>query len=288
MDSVIPKSNLKFKHYYFIILAILIVPKLLKVNIRNPISINLYYLMYSSIKSYLLYLLVSTFQKNFSCYEDINNKLESQNIYITEQEEIIDDLRLLKHDYNNILQSINGYIVTKQYDQLAEHINHLSCDCKRKCNSKIINPNIINQPAIYGIIGSKYCKAINKNIDFKLNVSTCINEISFDFTELSKILGILLDNAIEACEKSENPHIYINFYFNKLKHADMIEIKNTISKNNTIDLNAIFKKGVSSKKIKSGLGLWEVKKIIESKRNSQIYTNINNNEFSQTIIVEKN
>ena len=49
----------------------------------------------------------------------------------------------------------------------------------------------------------------------------------------------------------------------------------------------IFDKGVSSKKVKSGLGLWEVKNIISKKQNSQIYANIENNTFSQTIVIEK-
>ena len=45
--------------------------------------------------------------------------------------------------------------------------------------------------------------------------------------------------------------------------------------------------GESSKKVKSGLGLWEVKNIISKKQNSQIYANIENNTFSQTIVIEK-
>ena len=76
----------------------------------------------------------------------------------------------------------------------------------------------------------------------------------------------------------------------QLKQAhkqNMIEVKNSIKDNIVIDTKKIFNKGVSSKKKKSGIGLWEVKNIISSKDNSQIYANVEDNTFSQTIIIEK-
>ena len=51
-------------------------------------------------------------------------------------------------------------------------------------------------------------------------------------------------------------------------------------------MNKIFEKGVSSKRIKSGLGLWEVKRLVDSKKNSEIYTTVNNNMFSQELIIQ--
>ena len=128
---------------------------------------------------------------------------------------------------------------------------------------------------------------MTKNIKFDVDVETNIKEINFNFTDLSRILGILLDNAIEATEQADTKEMSISFSYNKRKQADMIEIKNHIKSNTKIDLNKIFDKGVSSKKIKSGLGLWEVKNIISKKHNSQIYANIENNTFSQTIVIEK-
>ena len=150
-----------------------------------------------------------------------------------------------------------------------------------------INPSVINQPAIYGIIASKYYLTISKNIDFELSVSTNISSICTDFTKLSRILGILMDNAIEASEKSEEPHIKLCFSYNPKKNADIISISNTIKEGITIDTNSIFKKGYSSKKVKSGIGLWEVKKILAKEENAQIFPDVKNNVFSQTIVIEK-
>ena len=49
----------------------------------------------------------------------------------------------------------------------------------------------------------------------------------------------------------------------------------------------VFKKGYSSKEVKSGIGLWEVKKLIDKSGNSQIYASIEKNQFIQNIIIEK-
>lgn len=281
-------KSLSIKEIIFSIILVIsiILPTMLRLkisNLRNNFDILSLSLIQLIITGALLYL---CFKYLHDCIKT-QSELRQEKIYNKTLAELVDNLRLLKHDYNNILQSINGYIITKQYDQLDEHIKRLTIDSKKIAEVEAINPEVINQPAIYGIIGAKYFRAANKNIDFNLSINTDISEISFDFTELSRILGILLDNAIEASEKSDNPHISIRFSYNKAKQADMIEIKNTIAKNSKIDLNKIFNKGVSSKHIKSGLGLWEVKKIISSKSNSQIYADISDNEFSQTIIVEK-
>ena len=79
----------------------------------------------------------------------------------------------------------------------------------------------------------------------------------------------------------------MTFKYDKAKQANIIIIKNSVIPNLNLDVSKIFNKGVSSKKLKSGIGLWEVKKLISSKSNSQIYASLKDNEFCQTIIIEK-
>ena len=214
-------------------------------------------------------------------------KIHQEELRVKNLTEVTDALRTIKHDYNNILQSINGYVITKQYDALNDHMFNLIKESQKITALESINPSVINQPAIYGIIASKYYLTISKNIDFELSVSTNISSICTDFTKLSRILGILMDNAIEASEKSEKPHIKLCFSYNPKKNADIISISNTIKEGITIDTNSIFKKGYSSKKVKSGIGLWEVKKILAKEENAQIFPDVKNNVFSQTIVIEK-
>ena len=249
--------------------------------------------LYFNVVNFRIYLsilflnLIIVLAKYTQYYIDSQDKLKQEKTYNKTLSELVDSLRIVKHDYNNILQTINGYIVTKQYDGLEKHLKKLYSETSKIATTEIVNPDVINQPAVYGIIGSKYNTAVDKNIKFDVDVETNIKEINFDFTDLSRILGILLDNAIEATEQADTKEMSISFSYNKKKQADMIEIKNHIKSNSKIDLNKIFDKGESSKKVKSGLGLWEVKNIISKKNNSQIYANLEDNTFSQTIIIEK-
>ena len=105
--------------------------------------------------------------------------------------------------------------------------------------------------------------------------------------DLSRILGILLDNAIEATKKSNNQYIRLEMKFDKRKNADIIRVINTFDTNIQIDLNKIYEKGFSTKKVKSGIGLWEVKKLVAKNPNSQIYATIEGKHFVQNVVIEK-
>ena len=100
------------------------------------------------------------------------------------------------------------------------------------------------------------------------------------------MFGILLDNAIEATLKSKNKYIKLEIHFDIKKNAHVIKIYNTYNNKENIDLTKIYDKGYSSKKVKSGIGLWEVKRMINSYNNSQIYATIENDFFIQNIIIE--
>ncbi len=274
-------ENLNVNNIIFFVNTIFLI--LLSINFGfyiNKINYNFYMLL-------LIY--ISLFILVKYCINYINSeyeKNESKN-YTNSLLKTIDKLKIIKHDHDNILLCINGYITTKEYDGLEYYVKDLINESHEISGSNSLNPTVINQPAIYGIIESKYSDAMKKNIKFNIDVDTNIQEINFNFTQLSRVVGILLDNAIEASSQAESKEMSIAFNYNKNKQADMIEVKNSIKDNIVIDTKKIFNKGVSSKKKKSGIGLWEVKNIISSKDNSQIYANVEDNTFSQTIIIEK-
>ena len=272
---------------FLILFFSIILPNVLKFE-TNKQSYDLAILSINIIQLISIFCLVFLYFKYINFYKKSESELTSEKKANENLNDVIDSIRIIKHDYNNILLALNGYIATKQFDQLETHIKKLMKEAELISEKESISPNLINQPAIFGVIDEKFNYAKKKNIRFNLKVLTDISKISFDFADLSRILGILLDNAIEASQKSDSPYVTLSFSYNKYKQANVIEIKNSIAPNIHIDLNKIFEKGESSKKEKSGLGLWKVKKIISTKANSQIYANIENKEFSQTIIIENN
>lgn len=283
-NDIIANFNTKNLVFLVVLSILLSTPNVIlyRYNLKN----NNLLLLASNISTIVLSIFIFlSFLFKEKQYNTIVSDLKQEKMHNKILNDTVDSLRLLKHDYNNILQSINGYIITKQYDSLNAHIKNLINNSKDLSNLECMCPEVINQPAIYGIVNEKYYKAKKKNISFRIEVFEDLKSLSIDSTKLSRILGILLDNAIEAAEKSDNPSVELKFIYNTSSNTHMIKVKNTFEKGKVIDTNKIFEKGESSKETKSGLGLWEVKKLINSEENAYIYANVlEQNKFEQTLI----
>ena len=113
-------------------------------------------------------------------------------------------------------------------------------------------------------------------------MTAAINCIKMKIYEFARILGILLDNAIEASEECEDKIINIIFRDDDRKHRQLVTIENTF-KNKNVDTVKIFGKGISEKENHTGLGLWEVNKILKKNNNVSLFTSKNEKYFSQQL-----
>lgn len=193
---------------------------------------------------------------------------------------LYDDVKGFKHDFNNIVSSIGGYIDTNDMEGLKEYFIPLREDCQRTNNIAMLNPNIINNPAIYSLLSSKYHKADGLGIKINFEFFVDLNEFEINSYEFSRILGILLDNAIEAASECKNKIINIYFRNEYTKNRHVVLISNTY-KDKNINTEEIFEKGKSGKDNHSGLGLWEVRQYVRKHNNLNIYTSKNDKYFSQ-------
>ena len=109
-----------------------------------------------------------------------------------------------------------------------------------------------------------------------------LNTLKMKIYEFARILGILLDNAIEASKECDEKIINITFRNDQKNNRQLIIIENTY-KNKDIDTEKIFEKGVSEKENHTGLGLWEVRKIIKKNNNINLFTNKTDQFFSQQL-----
>lgn len=184
-----------------------------------------------------------------------------------------DSVRSFKHDFNNIMQSIGGYIAIEDMKGLKCMYTSIIKECQEINDTQSINKDVINNPAIYNLINHKYFSIKKYGIHFKVDVLTDLKEMNENSYELCRILGILIDNAIEAARECEEKYMTIKFLYDRLNHRKLIIVENTY-KNSLIDVNKIYEKGFSSKKekINHGLGLWKVKQILRKNRNWNIYT----------------
>ena len=196
-------------------------------------------------------------------------------------------VRGFKHDMGNIVQAILGYIAINDAEGAKRYCQNLVIGFNDINILSILSPKVIDDPAIYGVVVNKILVARDKNMTLSLDINTSVSNINFPKFELSRILGILLDNAIEAGENTQEKKLILNMYHDYTRNVDTIVISNSINDIN-IDTEKIFKKNYSTKEKPSGFGLYEVNKFLKQNSQSYLTTTIdkNNKLFTQTLTVD--
>lgn len=208
--------------------------------------------------------------------------LESANLTIHSLTILHDQVRSFKHDFDNMVNSIGGYVINEDIEGLKKYYNQLLEECHKTNNLYALSPSVINHPAIYHMLATKYYEANQKNVQINLNVFLDLNEIEermkiYDFT---RILGILLDNAIDAAVECDEKIVNVTFRKEISNNMITVIIQNTY-KDKEVDTEEIYQKGVSSKENHSGLGLWKVRKILMHNNNLNLFTTKNKEFFTQ-------
>ena len=209
-------------------------------------------------------------------------KLESAEEYNNTLHILHDNVRGFKHDFDNIVTTIGGYIRTEDMKGLKKYYLQLEDDCQRVNNLYLLNPEIINNDGIYNLLTKKYNEAEEKDIKVNITFLLDLSTLHMKIYEFARILGILLDNAIEASSECEERIINLTFRNDSKNSRELILIENTYNDKN-LDTEKIFEKGVSGKDNHTGLGLWEVRKKINKNNNINLYTSKNDNFFCQQL-----
>lgn len=243
------------------------------------------YITITSILSLLAYFIISFYSLLSTNKLDTTTRdLEEAQLYNKTLTILHDSIRGFKHDFHNIVQSIGGYADRGDLEGLRVYFRQLLQDCGRTNNLTALNPEVINNPAIYNVLATKYHKADEIGVQINLGIFIDLNEIEkhMKIYEFTRILGILLDNAIEAASECENKIIHVSFRKEQNRRRLLVIIDNTY-KNKDINVDKIYEKDFStkSKETNSGLGLWEVRQILKKNNNLNLYTTKSEEFFSQ-------
>lgn len=209
-------------------------------------------------------------------------KLQSAEEYNNTLRILHDNVRGFKHDFDNIVTTIGGFIRTNDMNGLKKYYLQLEDDCQRVNNLYILNPEVVNNDGIYNLLTKKYYEADSKDIKVNITFLLDLSKLNMKIYEFARIFGILLDNAIEASSECEEKLINLTFREDSKNSRQLIIVENTY-KNKDVDTEKIFEKGVSGKEEHSGLGLWEVRKIVKKNKNTNLFTTKNEKFFVQQL-----
>lgn len=198
------------------------------------------------------------------------------------------EMHKFKHDFKNILSSLNTIALSNDNPNLKKSLTELE-----GYSSQYFSNISMDDFKDLEYISNIYIKSllISKLKTIKANGITCyfeckndISHIDLNIFDLIRILGVSIDNAIEETAHQANGKIQI-ILINKNNQIDII-IKNTITK--SIPINQIQQYGFSTKKKHEGLGMVNIQDIKQKYRNLLIHYNVLDKWFyTQISIINK-
>lgn len=223
-------------------------------------------------------------------YEKINSKYETSISSLKEYEVMIDKFRVDTHENKNEFLTIRNMIKdNNDKDTVIKYIDKL-VDNKIKDNDKIMKKTAkIPEGGLRATIYSKLCLMDKLKIKYNLNVSrevrtTDLINLDEDLVlKICKILGVFLDNAIEAVRGLKKKEISIEMY--TIEDSLCIDITNNFKGN--LELDKITNIKYTTKGDGHGYGLTLVNKLLEEEQGRlENEKSINRDTFTQTLKIK--
>lgn len=202
---------------------------------------------------------------NFILMKDgLRNELEQQQLrtyelYLPIIDELINELRVKQHEYDNHIQSLNMIAITSVEEQTID------TPIKNYINSLDISYSLgdlikLNNKILVGFLYSKIKSAEKLYVDFQIIIDDYEFKTELQDYELIEIIGNLINNAFETMV--ENNIVIVRL--SKKTDMNVIEVRNKHSYLKGESINNIFNMGVSTKSNSGrGYGLYNVYRIVK-------------------------
>ena len=201
-------------------------------------------------------ILKNKYDKRLSDFQDSvlkKQRDEVQNIYQT--------MRAWRHDYHNHMQAIKALLEMQKMTELSDYLDNLEKDLD-SIDIAIRTGNV----GLDAILSSKVSIARKNNIEVNCTAKVP-SDLKISDVHLCAIVGNLMDNAIEACEKMKgapegvSPAIprFIRVYIGLFKRQLYISVTNSTNEKKRRRVSEL----VTSKLGEHGFGLRRIDKIVE-------------------------
>lgn len=230
---------------------------------------------------FLIYLIVYNKYMVIKEVKKTEELLDMMSIY----EKRIDEDRIIRHEMLNNLLALKSF-----KDKNSKDFDKTLDDFIMTCSNKSVGVKNIYKlpPGLKGIVYYKMNIASDKKINYNINISKQVNiklekENYKEYVSLCKILGIIIDNAIEASEKTKDKLLIIDAY--NEKDGIVIEVTNSC-KEKDIDISSLYKKGYSSKGNNRGFGLHIARMLLKNSKHLKMEQKCVNSLFITKIIIK--
>ena len=203
--------------------------------------------------------------------------------YTDEIVELYNEIRGFRHDYAGMLVSMQMAIDSGDLQEINRIYNEVLVKANQKLRSEkytYFDLNNIEDSALRSLIAQSIVYARKNDVEFTLEVKDIITRLSIDLLDLVRIMSILLNNAVEGAADSYLKQMEVAVI--KMDFETVIVIQNSckITMTPSEDLFAL---GFSTKGRNRGLGLNNVKEILDKYDNIILETEMEDNTFRQII-----
>ena len=216
----------------------------------------------------------------------LNQKKFEQEHLQTYTDEIValyNEIRGFRHDYAGMLVSMQIAIDSKDLQEIDRIYKEVLVKANQKLRSDkytYFDLNNIEDSALRSLIAQSIVYARNKDVEFTLEVKDIITRLSIDLLDLVRIMSVLLNNAVEGAAESYSKQMEVAVI--KMDLETVIVIQNSCKYTMTPSED-LFELGFSTKGRNRGIGLNNVKEILDKYENIILETEMEDSTFRQII-----
>lgn len=212
-------------------------------------------------------------------------KFEQEHLqtYTDEIVGLYNEIRGFRHDYAGMLVSMQMAIDSGDLQEIYRVYNEVLVKANQKLRSDkytYFDLNNIEDSALRSLIAQSIVYARNNDVEFTLEVKDIITRLSIDLLDLVRIMSVLLNNAVEGAAESYLKQMEVAVIKMDLETVIVIQNSCRITMTPSEDL---FELGFSTKGRNRGIGLNNVKDILDKYENIILETEMEDSTFRQII-----
>lgn len=265
----------------------MLILNILVVNSYNTIKLQ-YILIFNIVLVIAVLLIIFYSFKTQNKYNKVSDRYNIAIKSLNDYEDMMTKYRIANHENKNLLLTIRAMIINKE-KEIPKYIDSMIEEKYMDDEKLFFDMSVIPSGGLRATIYSEILKIKERKIKYSLNIDRklkTVDLINLDTNaviEICKIIGVFVDNAIEAVNGLRQKNIAIELY---MDDNDLcIKVSNNYK--GSIDISKISDEGYTTKGEGHGYGLSLVKRIIDNNGLFENKTEISKNIFSQILIIKQ-
>lgn len=236
----------------------------------------------------LLIILVGSHAAKERLLEEHQKQLDRELMgYVEKLELAHDELTSFRHDYINILLSLDEGVRNQNLPEIQQvYYDVIAPTSKAISNHEldIVKLARISIPEVKSVLSVKIISAQQKRLEVVIDIPEVIEEVFLSVTTFIRVISILLDNAIEEAVNSKEKVLQVSFF--EKGECQYFIVSNSCQQK-AYDLQQLYEKSYTSKEGDRGYGLFSLKRLIDKTANATLETTFTDSFFTQSIILKQ-